>query len=823
MLLGSSSVLAQARDQQNGPGDAEETVVVTHLQAVASALQVYDYEGAVTHATAAVESAKNLAPGTIYAARAWKLLAVVRLRRGEPELAKPALDTARTLYDQLSPEYESEKADLLNTEGTWYYRARDFRRAAQSYEAAFTVLQRLPDASPFDLARVLTSLGTVYGVLQQYDLAQDRLDHALHLQQQVPGGAEHPETIATLYNRALLAQAKGDIGQAINLLKQSTTLQERELALFLATKTEGQSREYLTTIAADIDATVSLHIHGAPADPEALRLALTTLLSRKGRALDAMTNTMAMLRRHLTPEAATLLEQLATTRARLTAARFSTTGRLGTSARKEMAQLVEQTRLLTQQLSALSGTFRSHLQPVNVETVQQIIPADSVLVEFVEYHPFRPEAETPQRWGRRHYAAYILSSDRPPDWINLGETEPIDRLVRVFVRAVRRPDRAIGDVMDAARNLDAKLMQPIRQKLGERYTVLLAPDGPLHLLPFEALVDENGQYLIENYTFIYLTSGRDLLRFQQSATPRQQPVIVANPTFDSTSQRQLAHKAWSFSSLGLSRSANFSRQRFESSPGFLAEATAIQHLLPDARLLLGAQATKTALQTVRGPRVLHLVTHGFFLGERPAAVLSYAHHQPLRSPEEQRFDDLLSGDNPLLRSGVALAGANQVHNGSGEGILTALEAAGLDLWGTQLVVLSACETGVGEVQDREGVQGLRRAFVIAGADSVVMSLWKIDDQATTDLMVNYYQRLLNGSGRAEGLRRTRLAMLHGTDSWDPWRYWKNLLGQLLLGEERREAFRQMRLTWQRGTGWWRHPYYWAGFIVSGNGAPVDGL
>src|SRR5262249_56434878 len=135
------------------------------------------------------------------------------------------------------------------------------------------------------------------------------------------------------------------------------------------------------------------------------------------------------------------------------------------------------------------------------------IPADSVLVEFVEYHPFQPETETPeQRWGQRHYAVYLLPHAGAPDWVDLGEAEPTDRLVRMFVRAVRRPDRAISDIIDVARSVDAKLMQPIRQKLGERHTVLLSPDGPLHLLPFEALVDESGHYLVANYTFTYLTS-----------------------------------------------------------------------------------------------------------------------------------------------------------------------------------------------------------------------------------------------------------------------------------------------------------------------------
>src|SRR5207253_1536836 len=109
--------------------------------------------------------------------------------------------------------------------------------------------------------------------------------------------------------------------------------------------------------------------------------------------------------------------------------------------------------------------------------------------------------------------------------------------------------------------------------------------------------------------------------------------------------------------------------------------------------------------------------------------------------------------------GLALAGANKRTSGSEDGILTALEASSLDLAGTQLVVLSACETGVGTVQPREGVYGLRRAIVLAGAESQVTSLWKVEDSATKDLMVGFYRRLLAGEGRTEALRQAELEML----------------------------------------------------------------
>jgi CHAT domain-containing protein len=195
-----------------------------------------------------------------------------------------------------------------------------------------------------------------------------------------------------------------------------------------------------------------------------------------------------------------------------------------------------------------------------------------------------------------------------------------------------------------------------------------------------------------------------------------------------------------------------------------AEARAIKSLFPDAMLLTGRRATKATLEQVIAPRILHIASHGFFLDDDgPASVVAR---------------------NPLLRSGLALAGANLPGGAHGDGILTALEATGLDLWGTNLVTLSACDTGVGEVRNGEGVYGLRRAFMLAGAETLVMSLWPVSDAIARDTMVAYYARLRSGLGRGDALRQAKLAVM-----------------------------KQPSL---------RHPYYWAAFIQSGDWTRLHG-
>ena len=209
------------------------------------------------------------------------------------------------------------------------------------------------------------------------------------------------------------------------------------------------------------------------------------------------------------------------------------------------------------------------------------------------------------------------------------------------------------------------------------------------------------------------------------------------------------------------------------------------------------------MKRANGPEILHVATHGFFLPDQPRD----------EGGDEGEARGLLlgasqaraaaGGENPLLRSGLALAGANRGQGGAGEdGVLTALEAAGLDLWGTRLVVLSACETGVGEVKNGEGVYGLRRALVLAGSESQVMSLWQVDDAATRDLMISYYRRLRAGEGRTDALRHVQLEMIRTAAKTEGGR------SRSLSSADRAASDRS-------------HPFYWAAFIQSGDWRPTS--
>jgi CHAT domain-containing protein len=242
--------------------------------------------------------------------------------------------------------------------------------------------------------------------------------------------------------------------------------------------------------------------------------------------------------------------------------------------------------------------------------------------------------------------------------------------------------------------------------------------------------------------------------------------------------------------------------QFGSLPGTAGEAAALKNILTNAQVLTGAQATEAALKRIAAPRILHVATHGFFLPDQSQETISSTRSVSLDSRTQAA-----RGENPLLRSGLALAGANKRQSGAGEdGILTALEAAGLDLWGTKLVVLSACETGVGEATNGEGVYGLRRALVLAGAESELMSLWQVSDAATRDLMVEYYKRLQAGEGRSEALRQVQLKMLKSSQQTQQTTKRGLRGGRRGLGELGAKPQVENR----------SHPFFWASFIPVGD-------
>ncbi len=744
-----------------------------------------------------------LGPDKLEVAQSINFLANLYIEKGEYARAEAFFRRALEINEKLPQPDQMLLASLLNNLAQAYEVQKQPAKAEPLYLRAIAITEKNKPGS-VDLALFLNNLGVVYiGTNRQK--ARAVLERALRLREELLGpnhaqvgstvnnlamlswregdlttterfllralaitekthGPTDPHMSIVLKNLGLLYQAKGDVPRAVNFLTRANEVREHNLALILTKGTEEQKRLYMVTLADETSATISFHINHAAANQAAVRLALTTILRRKGRILDALSNESASLRRHLSPPDQLLLDQLSAARAQLATLVFKGPGSDDRGHYVATIQKLESdTQALEKKVATRAGEFHLQTEVITIDRIQAAIPKNFSLVEIARYRPVTVKIGADVAWKADRYVAYVLKDRGEPSWVELGDADKIDGEVARLRAALRNPQRK--DFKELARILYQEVVQPLRSLLGDSRQILMSPDGALNLVPLAALVDERQHYLVENYTFTYLTSGRDLLRLQSSLPSQQGPVVIADPQFDEPTQS--AATITPGPPAFTSRSRDF-QAHFGPLEATAEEARAVTSLLSDGRMLVGAQATESALKKVRGPSILHVATHGFFLARSPAGKTA--------TGGERSLDGLFNSsmppsENPLLRSGLALTGANQRQGGDGEdGILTALEAAGLNLWGTKLVVLSACETGIGDVQNGEGVYGLRRAFVLAGAESELMSLWKVDDEATRDLMKGFYTNLQSGIVKSEALRQIQLSLIKSQEHSHPF-YW----------------------------------------------------
>jgi CHAT domain-containing protein/Tfp pilus assembly protein PilF len=712
--------------------------------------------------------AEQLPNDTANRAAALNSLGFVHLRRMDYIGAQALFRRAVSLTESMADDRDRQVlASSLEGVARIYEEQGNFKLAQGFYERALEIAENTGRDDP-SIATTLNNLALVYMEQGDNKRAQPILERAL-ADYEKRYGRNSIHLVSSLVNLSHIYEGNGDTQRAVSLLVRSFDIRERTLRFVLASGSERQKRLYLATLSRETDGIISMMVQDHLKNKELIDLALTSVLRRKGRALDAMSDQIAILRKRASFQDIALLDELSVAKGQLANIL------LGSSPDREDTQALTATlerriEELEENVGAHSDEFRQRLQVVTPDRVRVQIPPGAALVEIFKYHPFDAKAITQAgKFGEPRYIAFVLRREGETAWVELGDANLIDRGVSRFRAALKNTKSLDADKL--GRSLDEQIMQPIRPLVADSRQILLSPDGGLNLIPFGALVDEQSHYLIENYSITYLTSGRDLLRSTSAVNRPKRSLVIANPLFDeSATNRQSSATATA------TRSIDFTKFKYDPLPNTALEAKEIARILTDARVLTEGEATEGALKQSSAPRILHIATHGFFLEDQIATASGE------RSLVRERLEQ--SSENPLLRSGLILAGVTQRNSGAGEdGVLSALEAATLDLKGTQLVVLSACETGIGDVRIGDGVFGLRRSLVLAGAESQVTSLWQVDDKATRDLMVDFYTRLQSGEGRGEALRNAELATMR---------------------------------TAGRG-----HPYYWAAFIEVGDWRSLD--
>jgi tetratricopeptide (TPR) repeat protein len=403
---------------------------------------------------------------------------------------------------------------------------------ADDYLQRLVVLYNPPIPNHIEQASAIQLKGRFLLQRGQYDAAHQLFQET---EQVLRKTGESPQRAELLHEWQRLYLLRSLPSEAVDAMQIAIRISESELRRLLVQGSERERLQMLKLYSDETAEALALHAVSVPHSAAALELAFTTWLQRKGRALDEMNKTLAHIRNSADQESAVLLKQLID--------KYSQVSLLKTRppAEKDLAQhqqrltqLQQETEQLEVTLSQRNARFRTQIQPVTLDAVRQALPAGSALVEFARFNP--KDVKTQEPLGEQ-YVAYVLLADGTLRWAALGAATEIETATREWLEALGKADASVSGttLKRLARRVDKLVMQPVRAQLGDTRQVLLAPDGLLNLIPFAALVDERDRELVRDYQFVYLTSGRDLLRLQIKHQSTNDVVVFAAPDYEDTS------------------------------------------------------------------------------------------------------------------------------------------------------------------------------------------------------------------------------------------------------------------------------------------------
>ncbi|MCT7955591.1 CHAT domain-containing tetratricopeptide repeat protein [Laspinema palackyanum] len=719
-----------------------------------------------------------------------------RLTDAEPLLLQ-AIEICEVQLGQNHPHYASS----LNNLGLLYSAMGRWKDAEPLCLQAKEIIKvQLGENHP-DYATSLHNLAELYRTMGRLTDAERLFLQAKEIWK-VQLGENHPSYARSLRGLAVLMAAMNRPHEALRLMQEANQITNRLIGEILSISSDRQRLEYMQQNYYHLEGFLSLITQYFPTDAAAKRAGLDLVLRRKGLATEAglLMRTLIVSGRypHLKPE----LEKLGQLTQQVGAFTLKVPTELSQypAYQQQLARLKQEQedveRSLSRQIPEMN--LQTQLDSASREAITQSLPKGATLLEFVRVRVrnFQAvEANGDKQSFPARYLAFVLSAGDAAgvEMIDLGEAEEIDRLCRIFRQSVsgeeqgKKGDRDLDlsglgkpktdpieesdvpAILTTPEGLELyqRLIQPLKAYLQPQQTLYIAPDGELATLPFGILSGDGTAYLMDEYKLRYLAVGRDLLRFQFPIPVKHtESLVIANPDYnlrgesgEDVAVTGILSKPSEYDEVrSLSRDlGRGSEEVFKPLPGTQIEGSRIAKLL-EVPVYTQAQAVKSLLSRCHSPEIVHIATHGYFLPldqtlpdvwgffGLPTIEMGGVGSAGMVMQQGRRLQ-LQGLQDPMRRSGLAFAGANTVlqerllPEQAEDGLLTAQNAVHLDLTGTRLVVMSACDTALGDQSIGEGVLGLRRSLILAGAETVVMSLWKVPDVPTAILMERFYHNL----------------------------------------------------------------------------------
>ena len=707
-------------------------------------------------------------------------LATLYNQTGNYAQAEPLYQEGLQLTSSFLGKRHQDYAFVLGQQGILYRRQGRYEEAESDFLQAIEIYKESLGTENQYYAACIGNLANLYAHQGLYEAAEPLFLECMAIREKTLG-PNHPEYLTGLRSLAELYYWKGESEKAVSYFQQADTLQRSLLAKAVHHLSERELDRYQRIYEDQQAKLFSFAGQYNGGDNLIAAVCYDNALFHKGFLLQASSEIKTLA---LSDDLASEKYQQLRSLQRELAAEYSRS----IDHQQEVRRLEEKANALEKELASLVAGFGEALQQVKWSDVRQQLQPGEAAIEFVHF-PYTEKEPT----DKTLYAALLIRPESPqPGFIPLFGQSLLDQLLSAHI--VRKadyvnqlyslPDRGLQPVSpDSVRSktLYQLIWEPLMEELTGVQTIYFSSTGYLHRLNLGAVplpVQKENPWsaqptMADRFQLIQLGSTRKLVLAPRVRTQTREVVLFGGVNYDADSTASAgdfpeAEQALAMRSEGalplLIDSTLRSGSSYSPEWHYLrwteTEVNTLEPILGQAGFstttLRGGQASeeffKTLGTTSPSPQVLHLATHGFFF------------------PDPERSQDIESqvfkqSEHPMIRSGLVLAGANPAWQGNPDpyrkedGILTAYEISQVDLSNTELVVLSACETGLGDIHGNEGVYGLQRAFKIAGAKYLIMSLWQVPDQETALFMVTFYQNWLGGDRSIpEAFRLTQKAM-----------------------------------------------------------------
>jgi CHAT domain-containing protein len=658
------------------------------------------------------------------------------------EKAEPLFLEAKTIRENALGKEHPDLARSLNNLAVLYWAMGNFEKAEQFHLEAKAIREKALGKEHPDYAASLSNLGALYFDMGKYGMSEPFYLEAMAIREKTMG-KEHPFYAMSLYNLADLYEVQNRFDESEPRLEEYYSLRQSMLSTAATFLSEQELASYTATFKSDGDNKSSyLYARMAKGEPPGIlpEMCFDHSLFQKGFLLMAANrlNTLAAA----VPETAQLNNQLKSYRRRL-ADELSNP----IADRTGVAELEEKANTLEKELARKVAGYGEALRQVTWQEVQQQLKPGEAAIEFVHFRYF-----TPKPTDSTMYAALVIRpGDASPRFLPLFEERELAQLLKsASGRAFTRINALYA--LGGDKSLYDLIWKPMESQLEGVKTVYCSPSGLLHRLNLAATAPHFGAG--GSRQLVALGSTRQLVLPDANPRSGTDAVLIGGVRYTSdttaiaAANAGIATKDWPSSDLHFIPENATRGDDWKYLPESTVEVLNIQEVLQAAnwavKLDTGYFATEEAFRNIGhgnlSPRILHVATHGFFFPDP-------TDRNGGRGMREGEPMFKLSA-HPMIRSGLLLAGAEEAWvsgkapENREDGILTAYEISQMNLSNTELVVLSACETGMGDIEGNEGVYGLQRAFKIAGAKYLIMSLWKVSDQSTRELMTEFYREWL---------------------------------------------------------------------------------